>query len=79
VETGVRDEPHPSRLASDDPWWSSITTAHRAARLSGESGYLDPETGLWVFTAVHLAERPCCDNGCRHCPYVWAAEGGVPQ
>jgi len=38
---------------------------------AGEPGYLDPDTGLFVFTAATLAERgTCCDTGCRHCPYV---------
>ena len=40
------------------------------ALAAGEAGYLDPVTGLFVFTAQSLSERPCCDNGCRHCPYV---------
>jgi hypothetical protein len=33
--------------------------------------YLDPDTGLTVFTAAFLAERGyCCESGCRHCPFV---------
>jgi hypothetical protein len=37
----------------------------------GHAGYADPETGLFVLTAAWLASRgTCCDNGCRHCPYV---------
>jgi hypothetical protein len=33
--------------------------------------YADPDTGLWVLTARHLAARGyCCERGCRHCPYV---------
>lgn len=36
----------------------------------GRSSYLDPTTGLSVFTAQFLADRNyCCDSGCRHCPY----------
>jgi len=36
----------------------------------GETGYFDPETGLFVFTALqHLARGYCCGSGCRHCPY----------
>jgi hypothetical protein len=38
---------------------------------AGELGYDDPVTGLFVFTAAYLDERGyCCDQGCRHCPYV---------
>ena len=34
---------------------SAITRAHDAAVAAGEPGYLDPETGLFVFTAAALA------------------------
>lgn len=27
------------------------------------------ENGKWVFTEKFLLTRPCCGNGCRHCPY----------
>lgn len=27
------------------------------------------ESGKWVFTEQFLKTRPCCKNGCRHCPY----------
>jgi Family of unknown function (DUF5522) len=48
----------------------AIDDAHRAASDAGEAGYLDPHTGLFVFTAAYLEERgTCCDSGCRHCPY----------
>jgi hypothetical protein len=44
--------------------------AHRRAERDGEDGYIDPETGFFVFTAAYLAARgTCCDSGCRHCPY----------
>ncbi len=37
---------------------------------AGEPGYLDPDTGLFVLTAIALAARGrCCGEGCRHCPY----------
>jgi len=46
------------------------TAAHDAAVIAGESGYLDPVTGLFVFTAEALQARgACCESGCRHCPY----------
>jgi hypothetical protein len=45
--------------------------AHAAALEAGEAGYVDPTTGLFVFTAAFLADRgSCCDTGCRHCPYL---------
>jgi hypothetical protein len=70
---GERDrihQPDPSRLTLDDPHRAAILAAHEAALATGDAGYNDPATGLFVFTAASLAERPCCDNGCRHCPYV---------
>lgn len=64
-------DPHPSRLALDDPRREEILIAHAEALSCGEAGYLDPATGLLVFTAAYLAERGrCCDSGCRHCPYI---------
>jgi hypothetical protein len=37
----------------------------------GEPGYIDPQSGLFVFTAAYHAERgTCCKSDCRHCPYV---------
>lgn len=48
----------------------SIEEAHRAACAAGESMYLDPATGLSVFTEIaHLKRGKCCGNGCRHCPF----------
>lgn len=65
------DEPHPDRLAADDPWRDAILAAHRAARAAGEAGYADPATGLFVMTSAELlAKGECCKSGCRHCPYV---------
>lgn len=43
--------------------------AHERACDAGHDGYLDPETGLFVMTRLALLRRPCCGNGCRHCPY----------
>jgi len=35
-----------------------------------EDHYIDPDTGLVVFTAKYLLERGhCCESGCKHCPY----------
>ncbi len=65
------DEPHPARLAADDPMRDAILAAHRAARESGATGYADPATGYLVMTSVYLAGRgTCCHQGCRHCPYL---------
>ena len=65
------EEPHASRLRGDDPRYEDIITAHRDALHNGDDGYLDPTTGLFVFTAGYLAARgSCCDSACRHCPYV---------
>jgi hypothetical protein len=64
--------PHPSRLAADHEFFDEIMAAHRAACANGDMGYIDPGTGLFAMTAVYLANRPCCERGCRHCPYVGA-------
>jgi hypothetical protein len=65
------NEPHPSRLAPTHPDRNRILAAHAQAMATGEPGYADPETGLFVLTAAYLLERgECCETGCRHCPYV---------
>jgi len=65
------DQPHPSRLSPDDPHYDEITRVHRTAMERGDDGYIDPVSGLFVFTAAyHVARGTCCDSGCRHCPYV---------
>jgi hypothetical protein len=47
-----------------------IAAAHDRAVAAGEPGYLDPDTGFFVFTSAALAARgECCGSGCRHCPY----------
>ncbi len=49
--------------------------AHQRAVESGEPGYVDPVSGLFVMTAQYLHDRAwCCDCGCRHCPYVGGDE-----
>ena len=64
-------EPHPDRLAPDDPAYSQIVEAHSEAMRAGSDTYVDPRSGLTVLTAAYLARRGyCCDSGCRHCPYV---------
>lgn len=64
-------EPHPTRLPADVPGRDAVLAAHAAALTAGQSGYLDPTSGLFVLTARFLADRgTCCSRGCRHCPYV---------
>lgn len=44
--------------------------AHGDACARGQEGYIDPDTGLFVMSAVYLKKRQwCCGSGCRHCPY----------
>lgn len=64
-------DPHPSRLDPERADYAAIVAAHRRAVEAGEPGYLDPTTGLFVLTAAALWERgTCCEQGCRHCPYL---------
>lgn len=66
-----RVDPSPTRLSPDHPAYGRLVSVHREAVAAGASGYLDPLTGLFVFTALALWERGyCCDTGCRHCPYT---------
>lgn len=62
--------PHPGRLATDHPMRDEILRRHVAACEAHHMGYMDPVSGLFAMTAEYLASRPCCDRGCRHCPYV---------
>jgi hypothetical protein len=51
--------------------YEEIVAVHSAAMSAGEPGYLDPVTGFYVMTAqTHARRGYCCDNGCRHCPYI---------
>ena len=55
--------------ASDAPRgdWRRL---HDEASRNRETFYLDPETGLAVFTEFGLRQRgSCCWSGCRHCPF----------
>ena len=65
------DQPHPGRLDAAHPRYQDILDAHRAALEHAAPGYLDPGTGLFVLTAAALLERgDCCEQGCRHCPFI---------
>lgn len=58
------------RLDPGRPDYDAILEQHGLAMSEQRSGYLDPTTGAWVFTALAHADRGyCCGNGCRHCPY----------
>lgn len=66
--------PHHSRLAPSAVDYDVIMDAHAHACASGSPGYMDPISGLFTMTAeYHLQRGTCCDNGCRHCPYVEGA------
>ena len=67
--------PHPSRLSPGRPDEELILECHRRADGLGLSTYRDPRTGATVMTARYLRDRGyCCEAGCRHCPYVGAAD-----
>ena len=69
--------PHPCRLDPAGPGYDATLRAHAVAVAAGEPGYLDPTSGLFVLTAAWLIARgTCCDQGCRHCPYVGATTPG---
>jgi len=42
---------------------------HRHAVSHNRDTYIDPDSGYSVFSQVYLKRKPCCGNGCRHCPY----------
>jgi hypothetical protein len=64
-------EPHADRLPAGHPAYDAILRAHRVALRDGADTYVDPASGLAVWTAAYLARRgTCCGSGCRHCPYV---------
>ena len=64
-------QPHPSRLSQSHPAYDEILAAHGAAMAAGEAGYADPVTGFYVMSAqTHVRRGFCCDNGCRHCPFI---------
>lgn len=64
-------DPAPTRLSPAHPRRVEVLEAHRQAIEGRRPGYLDPASGLWVWTAAYLWERGhCCDSGCRHCPYT---------
>jgi hypothetical protein len=62
--------PRLDRFDPAGPGHGPAMEAHAEAVEARLPGYIDPGTGLFVMTAVYLAERTwCCGRGCRHCPY----------
>lgn len=63
--------PLPKRYNERSRGFTEGMARHAAAVRDGRPAYLDPVTGLAVFSGRFLADRGyCCDSGCRHCPYV---------
>jgi hypothetical protein len=63
--------PHPARLDPARPDYDEIRARHRRSVAARADTYRDPATGFFVFTAAYLwARGHCCDNECRHCPYL---------
>ena len=68
---GSASTPHPSRCAPDRPDYEAIVRAHDEALARGDSSYRDPSTDFLVMTrSTLLARGTCCEQGCRHCPYL---------
>lgn len=43
---------------------------HDEAVARGQPYYVDPRTGLYIFTAIGLGRQGhCCGSGCLHCPF----------
>lgn len=63
--------PSVNRLDPSVRGYDRVIAAHEAACQVDAGGYVDPLSGLFVFTARHHLNRgTCCDSGCRHCPYL---------
>ena len=47
-----------------------IERLHKNAIQETRGFYIDPSSGLQVYTSQYLRDRGyCCNTGCRHCPY----------
>lgn len=63
--------PARSRLDPSRPDYAEILERHRVAIQRRETTYVDPSTGYLVLTSATLRARgKCCEQGCRHCPFV---------
>ena len=66
--------PSQRRFDYRDPWANARIKEHLKAMVAHQDGYIDPKDGRFVLNAlVHLARGYCCNNLCRHCPYVGGA------
>ncbi|HLD86644.1 MAG TPA: DUF5522 domain-containing protein [Candidatus Nanoarchaeia archaeon] len=59
---------------SDDEHQKLCMEIHEERCRNGQESYQDPKTDLQVFTRIYLLKRPCCQTGCRHCPYGFKKE-----
>ncbi|MGE0200193.1 MAG: DUF5522 domain-containing protein [Candidatus Melainabacteria bacterium] len=51
----------------DTPAWQA---QHDEATAAGKDYYIDADSGMLVMTADYLRKKgPCCQSGCRHCPW----------
>jgi hypothetical protein len=74
--------PLTSRLSPRHGAYAHVLAAHHRALHDGAPGYLDPLSGLFVFTAQELWDRgACCHSECRHCPFTSGPRGpaGLPD
>ncbi|MEZ4222145.1 MAG: DUF5522 domain-containing protein [Polyangiaceae bacterium] len=54
------------RHPPEPPW----RAAHAKALADGAEHYVDPLSGLLVFTEhYHRRRGKCCGSACRHCPF----------
>ena len=70
TEADLTPEEHQRAAASSLPL-AMAKALHRCAMKAKpqRDTYIDPATGYSVFTQAYLKRRPCCGNGCRHCPW----------
>ncbi|MEM1246768.1 MAG: DUF5522 domain-containing protein [Acidobacteriota bacterium] len=71
--------PHPNRLSPQNPHYAEILAAHGEAVRQGRTTYIDPVSGLHVMTAFALWQRNCCEQGCRHCPWLPREADAAPE
>jgi hypothetical protein len=58
------------RIDKQNPMYNEIKRIHSQACKNEKATYIDPQSGLTVFTAYfHKLRGYCCESGCRHCPY----------
>ena len=75
METPLTEQDLPAevrRAAAKSPLPLALAKAlhrHAIKEEPPRDTYVDPDTGYSVFTQAYLRRRPCCGNGCRHCPW----------